>query len=136
MITPDPIQVERWKEYENALAKSVLPFLPPEEVLCEWDILGRAAQDVFVWAVCRDQMGGGSVPAVIHLEVDGTILNIETTKSNWSEENLNRLFPVNVQAQFVLYTSGRAREMSEHIEWRRTHPEEPPLIILSTTPTP
>jgi hypothetical protein len=26
--------------------------------------------------------------------------------------------------------------LQEHIEWRRTHPEEPLLIILSATPTP
>lgn len=136
MITPDPVQVERWKEYENALAKSVLPHLLPEEVLCEWDILGRTAQNVFVWAVCRDEMGGGSIPAVIHLEEDGTILNIETTESNWSEENLNRLFPADVQARFVLYPSGRAREMAEHIEWRRSHLEEPPLIVLSAASAP
>ena len=134
VITPDPVQVERWKEYENALAKSVLPHLTSEEVLCEWDILGRSADEVYVWAVCRGMNGGGSVPAVIHLEEDGSIQSVERI-INWSADIL-RLFPADVRGQFDRYPSGRAREMSEHVEWRRTHPGEPPLIILSTTPTP
>ena len=134
VITPDPIQVERWKEYENALAKSVLPDLASEEVLCEWDILGRSADEVYVWAVCSGIAGGGSVPAVIHLEEDGSIQSVERI-INWSADIL-RLFPADVRGKFDRYPSGRAREMSEHVDWRRTHPEEPPLIILSTTPTP
>ena len=133
-ITPDPIQVERWKEYENALAKSVLPHLASEEVLCEWDILGRSTDQVYVWAVCSGIDGGGSVPAVIHLEEDGSIQSVERI-INWSADIL-RLFPEDVRGKFDRYPSGRAREMSEHVAWRRTHPGEPPLIILSTTPTP
>ncbi|MBL8090361.1 MAG: hypothetical protein KF758_17900 [Anaerolineales bacterium] len=134
VITPDAIQVERWREYETALAKSVLSYLPPEEVLCEWDILGRYGNDVYVWAVCRGKDGGGSVPAVIHLETDGAVQSVERAK-NWSRD-IPRLFPSDVREKFAHYQGGRAREMQQHIEWRRTHPEEPPLIILSLTPTP
>jgi hypothetical protein len=133
-ITPDPVQLERWKEYENALAKSVLPHLASEEVLCEWDILGRSADEVYVWAVCSGMDGGGSVPAVIHLEEDGSIQSVERI-INWSAD-IVRLFPADVRGKFDRYPSGRAREMTEHIEQRRIHPGEPPLIILSTTPTP
>lgn len=39
MITPDPIQVERWKEYQTALAESMLSSIPSETVLCEWEVL-------------------------------------------------------------------------------------------------
>jgi hypothetical protein len=48
-ITPDAIQVERWKEYEDALAKALFPssFIPGE-FLCEWEILGRSDQEVYV----------------------------------------------------------------------------------------
>jgi hypothetical protein len=126
--------LERWKEYENALAKSVLPHLGSEEVLCEWDLLGRSAGEVYVWAVCSGMDGGGSVPAVIHLEEDRSIQSVERI-INWSADIL-RLFPTDVRGKFDIYPSGRAREMSEHIEQRRIHPGEPPLIILSTTPTP
>lgn len=81
LITPNAIQIERWKEYQTALAKNVLAHLPPEEVLCEWDILGRSGNDVYVWAVCRDKVGGGSLPAVIHLETDGgAVQSVERAK--------------------------------------------------------
>ncbi len=134
LITPEAIQVERWKEYQTALAKSVLAHLPPEEVLCEWEILGRSGNDVYVWAVCSGKDGGGSVPAVIHLETDGAVQSVERAK-NWSRD-IPRLFPPDVIEKFAHYHAGRAREMQEHIEWRRTHPEEPPLIVLSATPMP
>jgi hypothetical protein len=62
MITPDPVQVERWKEYQTELAKSLLSFLPPEEVLCEWEILGRSDQKVYVWAVCTSIISSGTSP--------------------------------------------------------------------------
>lgn len=134
LITPDAIQVERWREYQTALAKNVLADLPPEEVLCEWEILGRSGSDVYVWAVCRGKVGGGSVPAVIHLETDGAIKSVERA-INWSAD-IPRLFPPDVIEKFAHYQGGRAGELREHIEWRRTHPEEPPLIVLSTTLTP
>ena len=134
MITPDAIQVERWKEYENALAKSLLSFLPPEEVLCEWEILGRSEQEVYVWAVCNGGDSSGSVPVVIHLASNGDIQSVERIK-NWSAD-IPRLFPAEVQEKFERYHFGRAGEMLEHAAWRRTHPGEPPLIVLSVTPTP
>ena len=135
LITPDGIQVERWKEYQTALAKKILAHLPPEEVLCEWEILGRSGNNVYVWAVCRGKDGGGSLPAVIHLESEGAVLSVETAGSNWSA-NIAKLFPPDVREKFAHYQSGRAREMQKHIEWRRAHSEEPPLIILAATPTP
>jgi hypothetical protein len=46
IITPDAMQVERWKEYQNALASKLIWFLHPEEVLCEWEILGQSNQEV------------------------------------------------------------------------------------------
>jgi len=134
LITPDGIQVERWKEYQTALAKNVLAHLPLEEVLCEWEILGRSGNDVYVWAVCSGKVGGGSVPAIIHLEIDGAIQSVERAK-NWSRD-IPRLFPPDVREKFAYYQAGRAGELIEHIEWRRTHPEEPPLIVLSATLTP
>ncbi len=53
MITPNAIQVERWKEYELALAKKMFPsnFIPGK-FLCEWEILGQAGQEEYVWVEC------------------------------------------------------------------------------------
>ena len=134
LITPDAIQVERWMEYQTALAKNVHAHLPPEEVLCEWEILGRSGNDVYVWAVCKGGDSSGSVPVVIHLEANGAIQSAERAK-NWSRD-IPRLFPPDVIEKFAHYQGGRAGELIEHIEWRRTHPEEPPLIVLSATLTP
>ena len=123
LITPEAIQVEKWKEYQTALAKNVLADLPLEEVLCEWDILGRSGSDVYVWAVCRGKVGGGSVPAILHLGTGGDIQSVERA-INWSAD-IPRLFPPDVREKFPLYPSGRAKELREHIEWRRTHPDAP-----------
>ena len=134
LIKPDETQVTRWKEYQTALAKNVLTHLPPEEVLCEWDILGQSGNDVYVWIVCKGNLSSGSLPAIIHLDSEGAVLSVERA-SNWSRD-IPRLFPPDVIDKFAHYHSGRAGELIEHIEWRRTHPDEPPLIILLATSTP
>ena len=148
VFTPDPIQVERWKEYQTALAKSFFSYLHPEEVICEWEFLGRSDQEVYLWAVCmginpigttaegRDIFSSSSTPAVIHLGEDGAVQSVEIpgAGSDYARD-VRRMFPVDVREKFDQYPSGRAGEMSEHIEWRRTHPEEPPLVILSVIPT-
>jgi hypothetical protein len=150
MITPDAIQVERWKEYEDALARTILSFLPREEVICEWEILGRSEQEVYVWALCTSIISSGtspisgteifsssSIPAVIHLREDGSVQSVEIPGAgSYYARDIRLMFPPDVQEEFDRYHFGRAGEMSEHLEWRRTHPEEPPLIVLSVTPMP
>ena len=147
MITPDAIQVKRWKEYENALAMKIRGReASVGKVLCEWDILGRSDQEVYVWAVCMGTFLVGdinpifptaSVPAVIHLNEDGSVQSVEIPGAGSDYvRDIRRMFPPDVQEEFDRYHFGRAGEMSEHLEWRRTHPEEPPLIVLSATLTP
>lgn len=130
MITPDPIQVERWKEYENALGEEILN----EEisVLCEWEILGKNKQEVYVWAVCN----GVSVPAVIYLDTSGGIQKVDVPgmNSDWGTDIL-KMFPSDVREKFQ-YRNESVSNMLAHIEWRRSHSDEPPLIVLSATSTP
>jgi hypothetical protein len=133
IITPDAMQVERWKEYQTALVKSIFPNDSPELFLCEWDILGRSDQEVYVWAVCGIGERTGSVPAVIHLNPDGSILSAEIPW-DWSVENIHNLFPEDVRNKFDYMYAGEIQEISEHLAWREAHPGEPPLIILSATP--
>jgi hypothetical protein len=143
-ITPDAVQVGGWKEYQSALAKGLMSSLPPEEVLCEWEILGQSTQTIYVWAVCQGPLPGArldfttlSVPVVIHLEKDETIQSIEFPSAyTYSTGGISKMFPPDVREKFSYYDFGRAKKLSEHIEWRREHPEEPPLIILSATPMP
>ena len=148
MITPDAIQVERWKEYEDALAMKIRGReASVGKVLCEWDILGRSDQEVYVWVVCMGTFLVGdinpifpasSIPAVIYLNKDGSVQNVEIpgAGSDYARD-IRLMFPLDVQEKFENYHFGRAGgEMGEHLEWRRTHPEEPPLIVLSATPIP
>ncbi|MBI5825972.1 MAG: hypothetical protein HZB18_18245 [Chloroflexi bacterium] len=140
IFTPDAIQVERWKEYETALVQSVLPTTWDfESMICEWDILARSGQKVYVWAFCGFSGGNDSRPAVIHLRADGSVKSVEVPKRGASS-NIDKLFPEEVQAKFGFYTrnsifDGRLMEMINHLNYRLTHPEEPPLIVLSAMPT-
>ncbi len=150
MITPDAIQVERWKEYEDALARTILSFLPREEVICEWEILGRSGDDLYVWAVCTSIISSGtspisgteifsssSIPAVIHLREDGSVQSVEIPGAgSFYARDISHMFPPDVQEEIERYHFRGAGEIFEHIKWRRTHPEEPPLIVLSATPIP
>ena len=133
-ITPDIVQVEGWKEFQSALAKS-FSFSQSELALCEWDNLGQTNQEVYVWAVCEN-LGGSSVsaPAVIHLGADGSIQNVENPK-HWNSD-IPRMFPVDIQEKFNDYRFGRANELGKHLIFREKHPEVPPLIVLSNTPHP
>lgn len=138
-ITPDPIQVERWKEYEVALAQGILPTFSSEPILCEWDILAQSSQEVYVWAVCASPKVSDLRPVVIHLDVDGSVQGVEIPKRG-SSSDIDRMFPEEVQMKFSLYTgnslfNGRLKEMLNHLSYRETHPEEPPLIVLSAMST-
>jgi hypothetical protein len=107
-------------------------------VLCEWDILGRSEQEVYVWAACRAREGDDSRPAVIRLGMDGAIQEVVVLK-RITYSNVDRLFPKEVQEKFSFYIGtsifdGRLREMYNHLIYRKTHPETPPLVVLSYIP--
>lgn len=136
IITPNAVQVERWREYQTELAKLVLshqgaeyPFY--ESALCEWDILGQSDQKIYVWAECAGNSWGRG-PAVVYLEADGSIKNVDYAFPGYGRDDvIQKLFPVDVQSKIYLYFSSfRSQEMVEHIEYRYLHPEEPPLIVL------
>ena len=138
ILTPDAIQVERWQEYEVALAQNILPMFD-YLVLCEWDILGRSGLEVYVWATCRVPGGDDSRPAVIHLGIDGSIQEVEVLKRS-TFSNVDELFPKEIQEKFSIYMlgaafDGRRKEMYEHLIYRETHPEMPPLVVLSSYPS-
>jgi hypothetical protein len=141
-ITPDAVQVEGWKEYQSALAKRLMSNLPTEEVLCEWEILGQSNQEVYVWAICTGTVGSnglfpkGEVPALIHLGADGSVQSVEIPGAGtYYGRDIRRLFPPDVQEKIFNHLIDY-RQLSDHLEWRREHPEEPPWIVLSATPMP
>jgi hypothetical protein len=147
VIMPDAIQVEKWKEYQAELAKAITcdsghDCPGYEYALCEWDILRQSGQEVYVWALCYAPHAGNRKPAVIHLEADRSIRNVEVPigGSSW-DSDLLRLFPADVREKLDLYYfltcpyCGRPEILRIHLQYRLTHPDEPPLIILSATPT-
>jgi hypothetical protein len=149
VLTPDAIQVERWREYQTELAKLVLAQHSSQEIpfdetaLCEWDILGRSDQEVYVWAMCSTPDSGRTKPAVIHLGLNGSIQKVEVPfhGSAW-ESTIQKLFPADLKEKIDAYfyslssNSGRAEELRMHLLNRSTHPDVPPLTILAAMPTP
>jgi len=147
ILTPDAIQLERWKEYQTELAKVLLYGYGPDaykDALCEWDILGHSDQKVYVWAYCAPTGGGsGSLPAVIQFKNDGAVQKVSApaiNNSTWDSQ-IRKMFPVVVQEKLDLYYfnvcvyCGRPEELRIHILYRQAHPEIPPLIVLSAIPT-
>lgn len=172
ILTPDAIQMERWKEYQTELAKALLSFPPPERrydpeeyknALCEWDILGRSGQEVYVWADCvsADGLVRRGNPAAIYLEPDGSIREVSVARAGadprtqFAVYDLH-LFPIYIQEKLCLYyffgtvpqcgsiipnylpgngLSSRERVLISHLEYRKGHAEEPPLVVLSAMPT-
>ena len=145
IFTPDAIQVERWKEYEDSLAAALFPssFIPGQ-FLCEWEVLGRSDQEVYVWTVCMSIFSiegvgvpyEGDTPAVIRIETNGIVQSVEIPGGGTSyASDIRRIFPLYVQER---YFGGviHFQELIDHLRWRREHPEELPLIVLSATPAP
>lgn len=148
IFTPDAMHVERWQEDEDALANALLSFPPGEtleEALCEWEILGRSDQEVFVWAVCtgtslvgdtNPRFPTSSIPAVIHHSEDGSVQLVEIPGAGTDHaRDIRRMFPLDVQERiFKDFTD--VRKFIEHLDIRQEHPEVPPLVVLSATPEP
>ena len=125
-------------EYQTALAQKTIYKDYAKFALCEWEFLGRDELEVYVWATCATSGVQTSRPAVIYLEADGSILNVEipNPESPWWDSDFEGLFPADVQEIIASYGHiVGPQEMLDHIYWRQEHREVPPLIILSAMPT-
>ena len=140
-ITPDSMQVEKWMEYQDALAEP-LSYLPPEQMLCEWEFLGRSGNEVYLWAVCGETRGGNvGLEGLLRVNVreDGSVESVATagTGGMGIPSEIRKMFPPAVQER---YFKGQIhfQELVDHLRWRQIlgHREEPPLIVLGLTSTP
>jgi hypothetical protein len=141
-IKSEPAQLERWKEYEKALARKLMPLYPEEKVICEWELLGQSNSELYVWVICTVPdpileisplfFPVATIPAVIHVDADGTIQNVEIPEygPNYLSD-LRRLFPTDLFRRYA-----DVGGMEQQLNFRRQHPNQPPLIVLSATPTP
>jgi len=133
-ITPAPtatIVIERWMEYEYALAKEILS---TSTAICEWEILGQENQEVYVWAMCQmassAQGSAASVPAVIYLDSDSNIESVQIPGDGpYYARDIQKLFPQELQ-DLIFQGPASIDEMWSHIGLRQKNPE-PPLIVLS-----
>ena len=129
MNTPDADQVEKWPEYETALATQ-FSYLPPAQIICEWEVLGRSDSEIYVWAVCgtiMDNRVGLEGLAIIYVGGDVPYALRSDDPS---------MYPSNVQER---YFNGliHFQELVDHLRQRQRHVlSEPPLIILNTKTTP
>jgi len=141
IIAPDPVQVERWNEYEDALAIAFFKsYYQPEEVVCEWVILGQTDQEVYVWAHCASIYSAGpsqgSIPTVIRIGANGSVQNAEIPGSGTAYgPSIRRLFPPDLQEIIFDHSVLFSQEQMDRLRWRRGHPDEPPWIVFSVIPT-
>lgn len=139
-ITPDSIQVEKWNEYEDALAIAFYKnYYQPEEVVCEWVILGQTDQEVYVWGHCASIYSAGpsqaSIPTVIRIGTDGSVQDAEIPGSGTAYgPGIRRLFPPELQQIIFDHSVMFSQAQMDHLRWRRGHPEEPPWIVLPWLP--
>jgi hypothetical protein len=144
-ITPNFDQLSRWREYERALASKLLFLHPPGDVICEWEFLGQSGQEEYVWAFClglppvgmdEKYAPGASIPAVIHLEQNGSIQSVELPRDGGLSyaEGIRKIFPKDVQER-IFGRLVNIDEMIAHARLRRKSPA-PPLIVLLSTPQP
>jgi hypothetical protein len=129
--TPTP-KLERWVEYQNALSSVFLPLTPG---LCEWDILGQAGKEVYVWAICQvadsDKGTAMSAPAVIYLAEDKSIEKVEVPRDgSLYSIDIRQMFPQELQGKILSQSIDNLQEMWAHIQSRHNAPE-PPLIVTS-----
>jgi len=133
----------RWEDVQAALAVEMLPFQAVEDVLCEWEVLGGAEQEVYVWAVCfglpaadrpEEYAPRASTPAILSIAGDGSIMGeIPAYGASYAEE-VQRLFPSDIQA-LIFDRMANISDLAAHAVQRRSVPG-PPLIVLTVTPQP
>ncbi|MBL8097909.1 MAG: hypothetical protein JNK81_01945 [Anaerolineales bacterium] len=141
-IPSEPEQLEKWKEYETALAEKLMPQYPRNTVLCEWELTEKTEQKLNVWAICMTTLKSedagsyyfpvASMPAVINIDSDNIVQSIDIPKyGNQYISDFWKLFPNGAWKDLP-----SANAMEKHLHWRRVHPNEPPLIVLNATTIP
>jgi len=123
----------RWVAYERALSQV---FLDSVHGWCEWEIWGQKENEVYVWALCQANNSVGtaiSAPALIRLEKDGTIAEVEMPEEGFG--NLSELFPEDVLAKIERHEFP-ADTAWDRIQKRKNDSSLLPLIVEQGIPLP
>jgi hypothetical protein len=133
--TPTPAGQIPWRQYELALLRASVRDINGR---CEWELIGHAEREVFVWAKCQsssDEPTIMSFPAVIYISLNGKISGAQLPRDgNDFLPSMNKLFPPEVVKTIVLVHRFPIADL-DHIA-ARTHPLDPPLIIALGTAMP
>ena len=77
-----------------------------------------------------------TMPVVIHIQADGSVESAEIPGGGTHyAADIRQMFPADAANKYFDELI-HFQELTDHLNWRREHPEEPPLIVLSATPTP
>lgn len=145
-ITPNAEQLSKWREYEDALAARLLSrdYLLGGKIICEWKLLGAEPGKLFAWARCTQTTpidesefySSSDVPVVILIDESNNVLEIlKPGAGSLYAKDIREFFPPDVQERIFSHQIDFSR-MSEHLDYRRDHPEESPLIVKDMTPSP
>jgi hypothetical protein len=134
VTSPIPAQsakMERWMKYEHALS---LELLGTTDAICEWEVLGQDAGEVYVWAECQINYltigTATSVPAVLYLGKNGSIENVQIPGDGTRYEiDIRNMFPPELLER-IFSMSVETEAMWSHLQLRHKTPE-PPLSVLS-----
>jgi len=138
-ILPGPAYLELWREYQQALGTTLFPFLSPDDILCEWEILGQVDTEDYLWMKCTsislvgDEDSGhysGSIPAVMRFDQDGMILEIKVPGAgSLYAKDIRNLFPVDIQDR-IFDKLINYQQYADHLEKRLKETDIPPLIVI------
>jgi len=142
-VTPIPTQLagilKNWRGYEIALAQSMIPSFPTDQVICEWEVLGESVNELYVWAACMttvpypqtdDAYPSINTAAVIHLSDDGEALAIERPSGGMNYANeIREMFPVEAQEKFFS-NSIEYKRLKDHLLFRKDNSFTPPLYAI------
>jgi hypothetical protein len=141
-LSASPDELAHWQEYQTALGEKLLRSIAPD-VLCEWQILGRGDRVVYVMAICMGiepvgELNPGHptirIPAVIHLNEGGNVASVDAPGAGTHyARDIRELFPAELHA-IIFDGSNYEAQLHEHLRWRLDHPDQPPLIVLESTP--
>ncbi len=134
-IAPTITSLPRWWIYETALSQAILQ---KPDGLCEWLILGKSNNEVYVLTECkaRGPIGtAGYAPAVIYLAGNGEIDKVAIPRdSPYYNSDIRSLFPSDLWDKIFGFSLD-GDQAEKHIDERMTS-NGPPLIALSGTPLP
>jgi hypothetical protein len=140
--TPDPRLIiwPGWEQFEQELGRAVLTPLLANRV-CDWSVLGRNGNDIYVWAYCAafnpaPTINAASMPAVLRVSENNMAVGALVPREGaYYSEDVAALFPAEIQPLVLSQTPGTAApELVRHARLRLNWPMLPPFGAAEVAP--